>query len=118
MTPARRAQVFESIATWTVRLLIVVLTGISAQMLSAWSDLGAQVDSNTTRIEVIEATRFTADMGHKMEDRIIKSMDARFPQEWLRQAVERTEAGVTANGAKLDALKERVIRLEERGNTP
>ena len=103
---------------WKVASRIVVSLAVPA-VIGSWSwfaDLAKAVQRNDSRIEMIEATRFLSADAAAMESRLLQAL-ARQREEvprWLQDAISRIEKDGSSARQKLEAMTERLSRIEAK----
>jgi hypothetical protein len=90
--------------------MLVVLTTISARMFGAWDDLAVQVQLNKDSIRTLELSQFTAEQGRQLETRLMARMEE--PPRWLTESVGRLERAAERIDTQVEAMRERLVRLE------
>lgn len=103
---------------WKIASRIAVALAVPA-IVGSWSwfaDLAKVVQRNDSRIEMIEATRFLSADAAAMESRLLQAL-ARQREEvprWLQDAISRIEKDGAAAQQKLEAMTERLSRIEAK----
>lgn len=103
---------------WKVAGRIVVALAVPA-VIGSWSwfaDLAKVVQRSESRIEMIEATRFLSADAAAMESRLLQAI-ARQREEvprWLQDAISRIEKDGSSARQKLEAMTERLSRIEAK----
>ena len=103
---------------WKVASRVVVSLAVPA-VIGWWSwfaDLAKAVQRNDSRIEMIEATRFLSADAAAMESRLLQAL-ARQREEvprWLQDAISRIEKDGSSARQKLEAMTERLSRIEAK----
>ena len=103
---------------WKVASRVVVSLAVPA-VIGSWSwfaDLAKAVQRNDSRIEMIEATRFLSADAAAMESRLLQAL-ARQREEvprWLQDAISRIEKDGSSARQKLEAMTERLSRIEAK----
>jgi len=100
----------DLIWTWAARGMLVILTTISARMFGAWDDLAVQVQLNKDSIRTLELSQFTAEQGRQLETRLMARMEE--PPRWLTESVGRLERAAERIDTQVEAMRERLVRLE------
>ena len=107
MSDARKV---DMIWTWAGRAMLVALTAISARMFGAWDDLAVQVQLNKDSIRTLELSQFSAEQGRQLESRLMARMEE--PPRWLTESVGRLERAAERIDTQVEAMRERLVRLE------
>lgn len=107
MSDARKA---DMIWTWAGRAMLVALTAFAGRALSAWDDLAVRVAENQNAIRVLELNQFSAEQGRQLESRLMARMEE--PPRWLTESVGRLERAAERIDTQVEAMRERLVRLE------
>lgn len=107
MSDARKV---DMIWTWAGRAMLVALTAFAGRAFSAWDDLAVRVVENQNAIRVLELNQFSAEQGRQLEARLMARMEE--PPRWLTESVGRLERAAERIDSQVEAMRERLVRLE------
>ena len=98
------------------RIAIALTVPVIVGSWSWFADLAKAVQRSESRIEMIEATRFLSADAAAMESRLLQAI-ARQREEvprWLQDAISRIEKDGATARQKLEAMTERLSRIEAK----
>lgn len=107
MSDARKV---DMIWMWAGRVMLVALTAFAGRAFSAWDDLAVRVVENQNAIRVLELNQFSAEQGRQLEARLMARMEE--PPRWLTESVGRLERAAERIDSQVEAMRERLVRLE------